>query len=433
MNAMRVFEQLGYRRQIEAIGTPITLYGRADEAGKAFASLNYDSLRVYHDRPTLGVNYLELERTLQELVAQNSRIQAQCTVQAIESEPAPSTKMARVRWMRNYLNAREPCEGLYDAVIISDGVFSMTREQVWPEQFLVSSPVDTLETIIPRPPSIAKGYSSDQWGMDRRVGFFPIGTANRDLLYVYAQIRRSQAQDAKNPQPPTQQKLPSTALLEHFTDFTGPWRSVAEAVSAQPHVNSSPLIVGHFEARSRPICGRVVALGDSLFGFPTPCLGRDLGYSISSANFLGNVLALASTPVLGGLFAYMENVKNGIHIFDSARLDLNASVLFESRLPDMFKKFILRRSSSDSALVDQEIKILGLKLSPEEELDLTPLSRISSLREQWYSLDEPARQALRDNQDRDKQAAEAQLEQFLKAYSTTLAQEEEQRASKAKN
>lgn len=427
---MRVFDNLGIARHIESIGTPLTIYGRADRDGSALASLNFSSLRTFQDRPTLGVNYLELERTLQELVAQKSSIRPQCILQSIESLPAPDNNMAHVKWTSNFMSSQTPEKGLYDCVIISEGPFSMSRELHWPKGYQLEGVAQLYEAIIPRPANVMKGYSSDQWGNDRRVGFYPVGSANRDQLYVYAQVRlpehggpnaagsaaSSASKDAKSaPEPvtPKQERVPATMMLEYFTDFSGPWKDVAESIAALPNINRTVSLSGNFAGQELPVKGRVVTIGSSSMTIPGPCLGHDLGIAVDSAQYIANSLAIASTPVLAAIYAYNTQYNAVGPIIDAIRNELRAALLNDSRIPRFFIKWFFNTLFSDKGLVAQQIDFLGLKKSKEEQIDDSPFKRVQKLREEWHTMSEADREAAKGHLRDSLRTAEVQMERDL--------------------
>jgi 2-polyprenyl-6-methoxyphenol hydroxylase-like FAD-dependent oxidoreductase len=422
MSAMRVFDQLGIRREIEAIGSPLTLFGRSEDNGKRIASLNFESLRTYQDRPTLGVNHLELERKLQELVSLKSDIQPQCIIESIESPLSTNPVQAQVKWQSNFLSTRTPSKGFYDAVVISEGPFSPTRERMWPQQFDLHGMVNVLETVIPRPPNVMKGYCSDQWGLDRRVGFFPVDHPNKDLLYVYAHSRADTASLE-----PEQKRVPAMKLVELFQDFTGSWKDIAETIGTLSNINSTILLSGGFIKDVQPLHNRVLALGDSAAVLTTPCFGHEIGIATESASFLGNVLAINNAPVLAGLLTYGERFSSLQPIIDAAKNDVHGSTLMNPNIPKWIAKFIVRRSFSDSALVNQEIDYNNLQSSKQEELDAAPMLRIGTLREEWYKMDEVTRQRSKEELKAERDAAQTQVDEHL---STMLAIEHKKQQEK---
>lgn len=420
---MRVFESLGISRHIEAIGTPLTIYGRADQDGGALASLNFSSLRTYQDRPTLGVNYLELERTLQELVAVKSPIRPQCVVQAIESLPAPDNRLAHVKWISNAMTSQNPEKGLYDCVIISEGPFSMSRELQWPKGYSLEGATQLFEAVIPRPPNVMKGYASDQWGNDRRVGFFPVGGASRDQLYVFAQVRLPEhggpspnpAEDSKQsgPMPPKQESAPATAMLESFTEFGGPWKDVAESIAALPSVNRTVVLSGTLAGEAGPVKGRVVVIGSSCITVPGPCLGHDLGIATDSAQFIANTAAFATAPLLSAIHAFNHQYNKYGPMVDGIRSDIRTAVLHSSRLPRFIFKWLFNTAFSDNGLVAQQIEYLGLKMSKEEQVDAFPVKRVHQLRKEWHKLPESDREAAKKQLADSVRVAEAKMERDL--------------------
>lgn len=438
MNSMRVFENLGIQRQIESIGTPLGIYGRSDGEGNALATLNFDSLRTYQDRPTLGVNYLELERTLQSIVSEKMQIQPQCVVESIESPNAPDTRMALVKWISGYLGRQEQKKGLYDCVIVSDGPFSIEREKHWSGGFDLEGVATLFEAVIPRPAKIMKGYASDQWGMDRRVGFFPFGGAAQDQLYVFAQIpydRKSTvgtsgSSAASTSETPTQQRVPATAMLEHFTEFGGPWRDIAEAVSAQSSINRTVLVNGNFKPGNGPVKGRVVALGESSIALPTPCLGHELGIATDMAQHLADSIAFNSAPLLAGIYSLNQNYGKLVPIADVLRNELKAAIHFRSSLPNFFKRWMLKSSYSDRTLAAQQMEFLGLKMSKSQQQDLLALSRIQTLRKEWHTLDDAGREQaklqFKAELDKQTQAMEKELTELAHAQAAQQAQKKQQ-------
>lgn len=427
MSSMRVFESLGITRHIEAIGTPLTIYGRADRDGGALASLNFSSLRTYQDRPTLGVNYLELERTLQELVAVKSPIRPQCMVQAIESLPAPDNRMAHVKWLSNYMTSQTPEKGLYDCVIVSEGTFSMSRELHWPNGYTLEGAAQYYEAVIPRPANVMKGYASDQWGNDRRVGFFPVGGANRDQLYVFAQVRlpehggptprgaasTEEQQAGSASAPPKQERVPATAMLECFTEFGGPWKDVAESIAALPSVNRTVVLTGNMAGEHAPVKGRVVVIGNSGLTLPGPCLGHDLGIATDSAQFVANAVSFATTPLLAGIYAFNKQYNVFGPLVEAIRSDIRTAVLYTSRLPQFISKWFFSSAFSDKGLVSQQIEFLGLKMSKEEQIDAFPIKRIQQLRHEWHQLPESEREAAKKQLSDSLRDAEAKMERDL--------------------
>lgn len=388
MNAMRVFDTLGIRRQIEAIGAPISVYGRSGADGSALASLNFDSLRTHQDRPTLGVNYLELERTLQALVSEKSKIQTQCVVEAIDSPDAPDTRMALVKWNGSYLGRRESQKGLYDCVLIGDGPFSISRELQWKDGYDLESAASFYETVINRPPQVLKGFESDQWGLDRRVGFYPTGSKTKDQLYVYGIVRHPK----EGPPAPSQGPVPATDFLEQFSQFTGPYREVAATIGAQQSVNKTILISGNFKAGMPPVKGRVIALGDSGITLAGPCLGHDIGLAIEQANYIANVLSYNTTPLFGGIHSYASRYMDSVPLINSVRQELQSAVNFGSNLPDFFKRLVLKFTNSDRALVSQQINYLGLSSSKTEQQEAVSFNKIQRLRREWHKLSDAERE-----------------------------------------
>jgi len=446
MNSMRVFENLGIQRQIEAIGTPLGIYGRSDGEGNALATLNFDSLRTYQDRPTLGVNYLELERTLQSIVSEKMQIQPQCVVESIESPNAPDTRMALVKWISGFLGRQDQKKGLYDCVIVSDGPFSISREQHWSGGFDLEGVATLFEAVIPRPAKIMKGYASDQWGMDRRVGFFPFGGAARDQLYVYAQIPydrnstvgtpNSSSSSSSAKETPMQQKVPATAMLEHFTDFGGAWRDIAAAVSAQPSINRTIVVNGNFKSGYGPVKGRVVAMGDTSISIPTPCLGHELGIATDMAQYLANSIAFNSAPLLTGIYSLNQSYGKLVPIADALRNELKAAIHFRSSLPNFFKRWMLKSSYSDRTLAAQQMEFLGLKLSRSEQQDLLALNRIQTLRKEWHQLDDAGREQsklhFKSELDKQTKAMEKELFELAQAQEAQKAQQQQQQHQQQK-
>lgn len=433
MSAMRIFDSLGIRRNIEAIGTPLTIYGRADQSGGALASMNFSSLRTYQDYPTLGVNYLELERTLQELVAKKSVIRPQCIVQSIESLPAPDTQLAHVKWISNYMTSRNIEKGLYDCVLVSEGPFSLSREMHWPEGYSLEGVSHLFEAVIPRPASVMKGYSSDQWGNDRRVGFYPAGGSNRDQLYIFAQVRLPEhggpalansaasadgsdaAAAAAAATPPKQESVPATQLLECFTEFGGPWRDVAESIAALPSVNRTIVLSGNFAGDHPPVKGRVAAIGASSMTVPGPCLGHDLSVALNTAQFVANSVSFAQTPVLFGLHSFLHHYPTYAPMIEAIRNELHAAILYNTRIPKFFARWLYKSAFSDKGLVAQQMDFLGLKMSKEEQIDANPLQRIQQLREEWHKMSEADRASTKQRVHDDMKRLEDRMERELAA------------------
>lgn len=434
MSAMRVFDSLGVARDIEAIGSPLTIYGRSDKQGGALASLNFSSLRTYQDRPTLGVNYLDLERTLQSIVAKKTPFKPQCVVELIESEPVPDMKLAHVRWISNFLTSRTVEKGLYDAVIVSDGLFSMSREKHWPSAHALEGVAQIYEAVIPRPAKVMKGYASDQWCGDKRVGFFPVEGSNQDLLYVYGMTRLAEhggpsdkspssskpvegsevaKSDKKEPAPPKQERVPATVMLKLFGEIGGPWRDVAEAISALPSVNSTVVLSGYFTAEHPPVKGRVVAIGNSGFALPAPFLGHDLGTAVESAQYVANTIAINTAPLIYAIHGFNKEYYNMGPVLEASRTELRSALFLESRLPNFITKWMMKTTSSDKALVAQQIELLGLKMTKQDQLDAFPIKRVQQLRKEWHSMSDAERDSTKREVERNLQAFTAQMEHEL--------------------
>jgi 2-polyprenyl-6-methoxyphenol hydroxylase-like FAD-dependent oxidoreductase len=166
--------------------------------------------------------------------------------------------------------------GRYDLVVGADGIFSRTRDQIFPD---APGPEYTGQSVwrmfVPRPPWVGRRYYF--LGGEVKVGWTPISTTQMYLFVVERTPRKIRES----------RELPGglVDLLEPYGGYVG---QIRESISADTEIAFRPL--ESFYLPSPWHSGRVILIGDAAHP-TTPQLASGAGIAVEDALVLAEELA----------------------------------------------------------------------------------------------------------------------------------------------
>lgn len=174
-----------------------------------------------------------------------------------------------------------------DLVVAADGVNSLVRQALWPDQPPAEHRGYVAWRAVVRAPSAAIGPASETWGRGERFGVVPIGSGR---VYLYATANTTAREpDAAEP----------ARLRSRFGRWHDPIPALLDALTPADLLCHDILAVRPSLRRLHR--GRVVLLGDAAHAME-PNLGQGAGLALEDAVVLAHVVADGGTAAGPGRY-----------------------------------------------------------------------------------------------------------------------------------
>ncbi|XP_049851252.1 uncharacterized protein LOC126325815 [Schistocerca gregaria] len=395
INAQRVLALLNIYKKFESISRPIKYYARSEDSGRPIGSINFQGLEMVNKLQTAGIQLTELERVMQEIVAARTTIQSHCVVNRIERVQDGDQVKVDVSWDRYFLGQKKSFLSRYDAVFISEGTFSSSRELIYPEKFQLRGVCKIWEAVTESPVTSIREFASDQWGKGKRAGFYPVGPPQKNLLYVYGLHRLSPEDQQKQP---VQSIVDINHMVEYFKDFEGPWKEMLAALlKTKKPISCTSTVVLHGQLDENPPTpgDPILMLGSTYLTMPIPNLGHDIGMAVESGYFAAISIIYRRRPIPVALAACREQFKSYLSVAATENSENYMSLVTDSMFPPIVLKWFIRRRYTDKALTEREMKLIGTLPEGTSRDLLSSEDSIAEMKDAWCNLTNEEREEIK--------------------------------------
>jgi 2-polyprenyl-6-methoxyphenol hydroxylase-like FAD-dependent oxidoreductase len=362
VNTAKVLDDLGLFSEVERFSAPIDGWYRMDSQGNPFGDINYNHFTMIHKYRTYGVELRKLYQFLEAKLAEGPNpitIKKGVSLVKAERKIAERKNMPIKPILETFLSNGEM--KYYDVVVAADGPHSQVRQLlVDPKKFLIFPYCGRWNIIINRPPTVPAGLAFEMWGNGKRVGVHPVAD---DKLYVWGTYR------IPNDKSEYHRRTIATQFISHYNDFGGYFPAIAEEMQKKVNCIEDKI----FDVRGAMIANNTVIIGEAAHSIVPVFNGQNLAISAEDGRILGEVLSLArlSVPQAQNAYSFVRRPRVQIIQKESTKWGLIAQrtlTPFRYKLRD----FMLRWSSSSSAMSKLEHRMLGYDKALLKELAKTP-------------------------------------------------------------